>query len=125
MGDFGAVFRFTDQSMNVAVPRMAKTMVSIWSIGTDLMHIARAPVFQSALMWTSRSAPFGFSYTFSAYCAARHKRGYEGMYLPPVSNLHGNAHGMSAARATGALIRYQGAPYSCKGGRFRGSLEFA
>ena len=29
VGAVGAVFRFTDQSMNVAVPRMAKTMVSI------------------------------------------------------------------------------------------------
>ena len=81
VGAFGAVFRFTDQSMNVAVPRMAKTTVSMWSIGTDLMHIARAPVFQSALTWTSRSAPLGFSYTFSEYCAARHRSGYEGMYL--------------------------------------------
>ena len=45
VGGVGSVLRFTDQSMNVAVPRMAKTMVSMWSIGTDLMHMARVPVF--------------------------------------------------------------------------------
>ncbi len=48
MGDAGAVFKFTAQSMNVAVPRMAKTIVSMWSMGTDLIHMALAPVFQSA-----------------------------------------------------------------------------
>lgn len=75
VGAVGSVFRFTAQSMNDAVPRIAKTIVSMWSIGTDLMHMALVPVFQSALTCTSRSAPLGRSYTFSEYCAAKHNRG--------------------------------------------------
>jgi hypothetical protein len=34
----------TAQSIKVAVPRMANTMVFIWSIGTDLITIALVPV---------------------------------------------------------------------------------
>ncbi|KXH63506.1 hypothetical protein CNYM01_10372 [Colletotrichum nymphaeae SA-01] len=60
-GDAGAVLRLTAQSMKVAEPRMAKTMVFMWSMGTDLMTIAFVPVFQSAETWASRSAPLGWS----------------------------------------------------------------
>lgn len=44
-GEDGAVFRFTAQSMNVAVPLIAKTMVFIWSMGTDLITMARVPLW--------------------------------------------------------------------------------
>lgn len=60
-GEVGAVFKLTAQSMKLAVPRIAKTIVSMWSMGTDLMHIALAPVFQSELTWALLSAPVGFS----------------------------------------------------------------
>ncbi|KAK7446467.1 hypothetical protein Landi51_07414 [Colletotrichum acutatum] len=60
-GEAGAVLRLTAQSMKVAEPRMAKTMVFMWSMGTDLMTIAFVPVFQSAETWASRSAPLGWS----------------------------------------------------------------
>ncbi|KAK1529643.1 hypothetical protein CPAR01_11955 [Colletotrichum paranaense] len=60
-GEAGAVLRLTAQSMKVAEPRIAKTMVFMWSMGTDLMTIAFVPVFQSAETWASRSAPLGWS----------------------------------------------------------------
>lgn len=47
-GDAGAMFRLTAQSMKVAVPRIAKTMVFMSSIGTDLITIALVPVRKSA-----------------------------------------------------------------------------
>lgn len=50
------MFKLTAQSMNVAVPRMAKTMVFIESMGTDLMTMALVPILQSASTWASRSA---------------------------------------------------------------------
>lgn len=59
-GDEGAEFRLTAQSMNVWVPRMAKTTVFISSIGTDFITIALVPILQSASMCVCRSRPEGF-----------------------------------------------------------------
>lgn len=80
-GVVGAILRLTAQSIKVAVPRIAKTIVFMWSIGTDLITIALAPVRQSASTWVRRSAPLGFSYTRPEYSAAKHRRGYVDMYL--------------------------------------------
>lgn len=44
-GEDGAVFKFTAQSIKVAVPLIAKTMVFIWSMGTDLITMARVPLW--------------------------------------------------------------------------------
>ena len=72
--------------MNVAVPRMAKTITFMLSIGTDLRTMALDPVLQLASINVSLSAPRGVSYTRSEYWAARHRRGYVGMYLVSVSD---------------------------------------
>lgn len=51
-------------------------------MGTDLITMAFVPVRQLPSTWASRSArALGGSYTLSEYCAARHSRGYVGMYL--------------------------------------------
>lgn len=60
MGDTGAELRFTAQSMNVWLPRMANTTQFMSSIGTDLMTIAFVPIRQSAFTNASRSSPVGF-----------------------------------------------------------------
>lgn len=47
-GDAGSMLRLTAQSIKVALPRMANTMVFMWSMGTDLITMALVPVRQSA-----------------------------------------------------------------------------
>jgi hypothetical protein len=79
-GDVGVISRFTAQSIKVAVPRMAKTIVFMESMGIDLITMALVPVRQSASTCASRSArAVGGSYTLSEYWAARQRRGYVGM----------------------------------------------
>ena len=58
-GEVGSVLRFTAQSINVEVPRIANTMTLWSSMGTDLMTIARVPPRQLALTCVSFSAPLG------------------------------------------------------------------
>lgn len=60
-GETGAESRLTAQSMNVWLPRMAKTMVFISSMGTDLMTIAFVPIFQLASTCASLSLPEGLT----------------------------------------------------------------
>ena len=59
-GAVGAELKFTAQSMKVCVPLIAKTMVFMSSIGTDLMTMAFVPVRQSESTWVSFSCPPGF-----------------------------------------------------------------
>jgi len=59
-GETGADFKLTAQSINVCVPLIAKTMVFISSIGTDLITIAFVPRRQSDSTWVSFSCPVGF-----------------------------------------------------------------
>lgn len=60
-GETGAESRLTAQSMNVWLPRMAKTMVFISSMGTDLITIAFVPIFQLASTCASLSLPEGLT----------------------------------------------------------------
>lgn len=53
------MLRFTAQSINVDVPRIANTMTLWSSIGTDLITMARDPPRQLALTCVSFSAPLG------------------------------------------------------------------
>lgn len=73
-GETGAESRLTAQSMKVWLPRIAKTMVFMSSIGTDLMTIL-LPILQLASTYASRSLPVGLMYAFCEYCAARHSSG--------------------------------------------------
>lgn len=59
-GDIGEELRFTAQSRNVELPRIAKTMTFISSMGTDLMTIDFVPIRQSASTNASLSLPEGF-----------------------------------------------------------------
>ena len=80
-GDAGEELRFTAQSRNVELPRIAKTITFISSMGTDLMTIDFVPIRQSASTNASLSLPVGFVYTCSEYCAATHRSGNVGIYL--------------------------------------------
>ena len=60
MGDMGAELRFTAQSMNVWLPRMAKTTQFMSEMGTDLITIAFVPRRQSDGTKASRSRAVGF-----------------------------------------------------------------
>jgi hypothetical protein len=80
-GEAGCEFRFTAQSINVWLPRIANTIVFMSSIGTDLITIAFVPIFQSASTCVSFSWPLGFVYTLSEYWAAKHRSGNVGRYL--------------------------------------------
>ena len=59
VGATGAELRLTAQSMNVWLPRMAKTTQFMSSIGTDLMTMAFVPPRQFASTNASRSFPVG------------------------------------------------------------------
>lgn len=91
---------------------MAKIIVFMLSIGTDLMTMAFVPMRQLASTCASLSLPEGFIYARWEYCAARHTRGYEGKYLR-VNNL---AIGTSLAKTL---------PYRLNGGRLGGNRELA
>lgn len=80
-GDDGAGRKFTAQSMKPDEPRMAKTIVFMSSIGCVFNVIALVRWKIEALMWSSLSDPTGRSYTRNECFAARHNRGYVGMYL--------------------------------------------
>lgn len=54
-GDAGDVDRLTAQSINEAVPRMAKIMVCMWSIGMDFIVIAFVAVKREGERWCSAS----------------------------------------------------------------------
>jgi hypothetical protein len=80
-GDAGLELRFTAQSRNVWLPRIAKTIIFLSSMGTDLITIDFVPLRQSASTNASRSFPVGLVYTLSEYRAAIQRRGNVGTYL--------------------------------------------
>ena len=59
VGATGAELRLTAQSMNVWLPRMAKTTQFMSSIGTDLIIMAFVPPRQLASTKASLSLPVG------------------------------------------------------------------
>jgi hypothetical protein len=59
-GDTGEELRFTAQSRKVELPRIAKTITFMSSIGTDLITIDFVPIRQSASTNASLSLLEGF-----------------------------------------------------------------
>ena len=61
VGEVGAARTFTAQSRKLCVPRMAKTIVFMSSIGSDLTTMALVPCIQSESTYECRSRPEGLS----------------------------------------------------------------
>lgn len=65
----------TAQSINLALPRIAKTITSWASTGTDFITMALVPRRTLGGMCSCLSCPFGVWYTRSEYWAAIQRRG--------------------------------------------------
>lgn len=74
----GAEFKLIAQSIKVWVPLIANITRFRSSIGTDWITIALVPSRQLASTCVSLSLRVGLEYARWEYCAARHRRGYEG-----------------------------------------------